>query len=71
MISRHWELERRLRKEFFLLARKIVGKLERCYTILYRELWWLNKYAGTGSYMRRALYENLVKAAATQCFERR
>jgi SAM-dependent methyltransferase len=47
MILRHWELEKRLTKE--LLESNSENRwevFERCYSTLYSELWWLNRFGG-------------------------
>ena len=50
MILAHWELEKRLTKE--LLESNPENRweiFERCYSMLYGELWWLNQFIGAGS----------------------
>ena len=50
MILRHWELDKRLTQE--LLESKPENRwktFERCYNVLYNELWWLNRFIGAGS----------------------
>lgn len=63
MILRHWELEKRLTKE--LLAANPENRwevFERCYSMLYSELWWLNQFIGTGSIMSSSqLYKKWVE----------
>ena len=47
MILAHWELEKRLTKE--LLASNPENRweiFEHCYSTLYSELWWLNRFGG-------------------------
>jgi len=63
MISRHWELEKHFKKE--LLASNPENRwdvFERCYSMLYSELWWLNQFIGTGSIVSSSQrYKNWVE----------
>ena len=63
MILAHWELKKRLTKE--LLACNPENRwevFERCYSTLYGELWWLNKFIGAGSTLPPSQrYKNLVE----------
>jgi len=50
MIWKHWELEKRLAKE--LLGSSPKNRWEtfkRCYSVLYRDLWWLNHLCNTNA----------------------
>ncbi len=50
MILRHWKLEKRLTKELLGSNPKNRWEVfERCYSTLYSELWWLNKFIGAGN----------------------
>ena len=50
MILAHWELEKRLTKELLESTPENRWEVfERCYSMLYSELWWLNKFIGAGS----------------------
>jgi hypothetical protein len=46
MILAHWELEKRLTKELLASNPENREVFERCYSTLYGELWWLNKFIG-------------------------
>lgn len=50
MILNHWQLEKKMRNRLLeSSSEKRWETFEECYTILYKELEWLNKYSGSGS----------------------
>ena len=50
MILKHWELEKRLTRELLECSpENRWGIFERCYSTLYGELWWLNRFINAGS----------------------
>ena len=63
MILAHWELEKRLTKELLESTPENRWEVfERCYSMLYSELWWLNKFIGAGSTLPPSQrYKNLVE----------
>ena len=66
MILAHWELEKQLTKEILESNPENRWKVfERCYSVLYNELWWLNQYVGTSSKIPPSCrYNNWVQQLA-------
>jgi 2-polyprenyl-3-methyl-5-hydroxy-6-metoxy-1,4-benzoquinol methylase len=68
MVLKHWELENSLTSELLKSTSENRWEVsDRCYTTLYSELWWLNKFTGTSSKLSPSIiYRNIIKLIGQQ-----
>jgi SAM-dependent methyltransferase len=74
MVLAHWQLEKALAKELLNSAPENRWEIfERCYSTLYRELWWLNKFVCSGctsdSSQRYRMWLDLVGEPPKRIYE--
>ncbi|WP_048118526.1 class I SAM-dependent methyltransferase [Methanosarcina vacuolata] len=63
MILKHWNLEKTLTSEILKSNSENRWEItDRCYTTLYRELWWLNKFTNSNNNISPSIkYKNIIE----------